>query len=143
MSASPRVPESDALDDYLVLGLRMTELNPFVWRKLLIPASLPVEAFNRVVQDAMGWRDCHPARLEVPPAEGMDRQSIRFDGGSKPKRLNVGRTVGDVMILRGQTLTYLYDLQKPWAHEVKVEKLVRLPEGIPIRCLAGGRACPP
>jgi len=45
-----------------VLRLRITLLevsDPSVWRDVIIPASYTLDRVHRVIQEAMGWQDCH------------------------------------------------------------------------------------
>ncbi|MGH3875244.1 MAG: plasmid pRiA4b ORF-3 family protein [Pseudonocardiaceae bacterium] len=109
--------------------------DPPVWRRLLIPAAMPLSRLHDVIQTAMGWQDSHLHSFTAgtrtygwpdPELEFIDERSVRFSD-----------------LDRG-TIGYTYDFGDDWEHEIVVEALgtAQPGESYP-RCIGGGGACPP
>lgn len=111
--------------------------DPPVWRRLLIPAAMPLSRLHDVIQVAMGWRDCHlhcftdgPRTYghADPELEFTDERSVRF---------------GDLDLGDGG-LGYTYDFGDGWEHDIVVESVGAAREGERYpRCIGGEGACPP
>ncbi len=110
---------------------------PAVWRRLLIPATMPLSRLHDVIQTAMGWQDHHLHSFtdgernygHPDPELGFtDERSVRF---------------GDLDVDRGAIL-YTYDFGDDWEHEIAVEAVgVAEPGERYPRCIGGEGACPP
>lgn len=125
-----------------VFQLRITLLNirPPIWRRLLVPADMPLKRFHDALQIAMGWQDCHlhqfilgERRYGIPDPE-LD-PAMKKEAGVKLKTL---------LPKPGAKLIYEYDFGDAWEHEIVLEELLPWPDKplLP-RCVAGERACPP
>ncbi len=110
---------------------------PRVWRRLLIPAAMPLHRLHCVIQTAMGWQDCHlhsftdgrrTYGLPDPELEFTDERCVRF---------------GDLDV-EGGPISYTYDFGDGWEHEIVVEAVGAAEPGecYP-RCVDGEGACPP
>ncbi|MGH3720471.1 MAG: plasmid pRiA4b ORF-3 family protein [Pseudonocardiaceae bacterium] len=111
--------------------------DPPVWRRLLIPAAMPLSRLHDVIQTAMGWQDHHlhsftdssrSYGLPDPDLEFTDERSVRL---------------GDLDIGCG-AIDYTYDFGDGWEHEIVIEALgaAQPGESYP-RCIGGEGACPP
>jgi len=111
--------------------------DPPVWRRLLIPAAMPLSRLHDVIQAAMGWQDCHlhcftdgqrTYGLPDPELEFTDERSVRF---------------GDLDLGNGG-LRYTYDFGDDWEHDIVVESVGTAEDGERYpRCIGGEGACPP
>jgi Plasmid pRiA4b ORF-3-like protein len=111
--------------------------DPPVWRRLLIPAAMPLSGLHDVIQTAMGWQDRHPHSFTdgsrgygFPDLElaFIDERSVRL---------------GDLAINRC-AIRYTYDFGDDWEHVIVIEALtVAEPGGRYPRCIDGEGACPP
>jgi pRiA4b ORF-3-like protein len=110
---------------------------PRVWRRLLIPAAMPLSQLHGVIQTAMGWHDHHlhsftdgrrTYGLPDPELQFTDERSVRF---------------GD-LVVDGGLIGYTYDFGDDWEHEIVVEAVgvAKLGERYPW-CVGGEGACPP
>jgi len=43
---------------------------PSVWRRLLVPANIPLNIFHRVIQISMGWSDYHAHQFMAAGKQG-------------------------------------------------------------------------
>ncbi|MGH3991572.1 MAG: plasmid pRiA4b ORF-3 family protein, partial [Pseudonocardiaceae bacterium] len=110
---------------------------PRVWRRLLIPAAMPLSRLHSVIQTAMGWQDHHlhsftdGSRTYGLPdleLEFIDERCVRF---------------GDLDV-EGGRIGYTYDFGDGWEHEIVVDAVgVAEPGECYPRCIGGGGACPP
>lgn len=113
-------------------------VRPPIWRRLLVPSDITLPTLHRVIQEAMGWFDCHlhlfrkgrsvysPARDDFD-AIGEDSTDVALD---------------DLISRPRQRLIYEYDFGDGWEHDVLLEKVLD-EECVHARCLTGRRRCPP
>lgn len=121
------------------LKMSLAGVRPPVWRRVLVPAGYTLDRLHRVVQHAMGWRDCHLHSFEIDALQygepDPDGELALRDG------LDVRL---DAVLGKGSRFTYTYDFGDWWEHDLVVEDALTadLDERYPV-CLDGGRACPP
>lgn len=108
-----------------------------VWRRVLVPAAIPLDRLHEVIQAAMGWENYHLHYFHdgetyygeaEPELQYRDERKVRLDELVKP----------------GGRLVYNYDFGDSWDHEILVEEVMvaTSDERYP-RCIAGQAACPP
>jgi hypothetical protein len=124
----------------LQLRIRLFEVRPPIWRRVLVPTTITLDRLHAVVQEAMGWSDMHLHEFGL----GRDRW------GDVDIEDNDGRLLDEFdvrlrpLVAPGHRLHYRYDLGDDWRHEIVIEGEV---DGIagelyPL-CLDGAGACPP
>lgn len=121
--------------------LRVSVLNvePEVWRRVVVSSETPLPKLNRVLERVMGWEGYHLHLFDVfgirfgVPDEDMD--SVINEKAA---------TLKQVLPYVGMGLRWDYDFGDGWEHDVVVEAIESPGEGTryPI-CLDGARACPP
>lgn len=123
------------------LKVTLQEVEPPVWRRLLVPGGLTLAQLHRVLNEAMGWTDSH---LHVFKAGDRHFGDPRADdagelGFEDERRMTLER-LGALL----DFLVYAYDFGDGWEHTVLVEQVVEpdAREHYPL-CTAGARACPP
>jgi hypothetical protein len=119
--------------------IELREVEPRVWRRLLIPGGVRLRKLHRIFQAAMGWEDCHLHAFEI----GDERYGMQFDEYPEGELDETSVTV--VGGLRGlERFAYEYDFGDSWVHEVAVTALWRMHIGLKFAvCLEGANACPP
>ncbi|WP_245295335.1 plasmid pRiA4b ORF-3 family protein [Manganibacter manganicus] len=119
---------SSVADDWL------KDVSPMVWRRVQVPSTMTLREFHGVLQVAMGWESIHLYQFIIHTARyGSWETSAR----SPDIRL------GDLKLRKGSRFLYEYDLNIPWAHEVRLEG--RRPVGAEFRhpvCTGGVGNCP-
>lgn len=132
------------------IGLR--ETNPEIWRRIQVPADFNFWALHTVIQDSMGWKDCHLHAFakESPRAEFPGKVEYIGIPGDDDASMGVKcHASWKVPITRhfkkpGDTLLYRYDFGDDWEHDLMLEEIS---EGLPgekyPQCTDGARACPP
>ena len=125
----------------VVFQLRVTleDIDPPIWRRLLVPGNAKLDKLHRMIQAAFGWWDYHLHAFEI----GEARYGTLDD--ECPEDELDETTVTVAQALEGvQRFTYEYDFGDSWDHEVVVEDSRRIPEALKFAvCLDGQNACPP
>ena len=110
---------------------------PPVWRRIAVPATLPLDLLHDVIQQAMGWEDGHLHMFST----------TRRDYGSPDPELGHADerevTVAEVLARPGATMLYTYDFGDGWEHDIVLEKVLPPDPVVGVSCLAGKGACPP
>jgi len=125
------------------LRLRVTllDVEPPVWREVLVPVDLTFAQLHNVLQAAMGWEDYHMHEFEVGEERVGPPAPKDFFAGDRPLLDERKTRLGDLLDGR-RTFRYWYDFGDDWWHEIAIGKGAA-GERIGPRLLAGGGACPP
>lgn len=124
----------------LFVQLEPLQLNPPVWRRIVVNGDTTLRRLHHFIQAAMGWHSSHlyefdlnEKRYGLPDREFPDPR-VLDDRKFKLKRL----------LKVGDRLRYTYDFGDSWQHVIAVE--AQAPdEGSGSWCMVmdGERACPP
>ena len=124
------------------LKVSLRGAKPPIWRRLLVKDNTSLHRLHLILQDAMGWQNCHLYHFDT----GEVRYTEYFDDDfmSDDERPASETRLGDLDLQSGDVLWYLYDFGDDWLHEIEVEEISPVERGAEYpRCLAGRRACPP
>ena len=126
------------------LTVTLEGIDPPVWRRLEVPASLKLERLHDVLQVALGWTNSHLHVFEI----GEERIGVSYalDQLTDGLCTRSGRMVelGHVVDKGFRRLTYEYDFGDSWRHTIEVESVEDEPTGDDwVSCLEGARSCPP
>ena len=126
------------------LKITLLEVEPPIWRRVIVPGDISLDRLHDVIQIVMGWEDYH---LHVFTF-GEKRYSERYKRGDVEEL-----SAADEAIVRLNELVkkpkvrfeYQYDLGDDWIHELIVEKIVPVPSTklAALTFVNGERACPP
>jgi len=127
------------------LRVALADIEPAIWRRLVVPRTFHLGQLHRVIQAAFGWWDYHLHEFRVgglsygdaeSGAPEFERDPRRFDE-TEVRLLDFGR--GD-----GVGFVYRYDFGDHWDHTVELERLLVLdPAPRVATCSDGARARPP
>ena len=119
----------------LQLKIRLLDISPMVWRRVLVPESVSLRELHGVVQLAMGWESIHLFEFAV---RGVRYAGLGLSGMSTDVALSVFR------FPRNAKFRYVYDMRCWWEHEIRVEqRLAAVPGKRYPQCVGGAGACPP
>ncbi len=120
------------------LKLTLHGVRPPVWRRVLVPATLRMDALHTVIQVAMGWSDSHQHSFTRAGNcwTVVDPQpyTVSLDLDERKFRLE------EVLARPNENLLYVYDFRDNWRHKVTLEDI--LPGHQPPTCVAGKGDCP-
>lgn len=121
------------------LKATLQDIQPAIWRRLEVPASLSLHGLHKVLQAAFGWSDRHLHEFQVQGVR-LALPDPEADGRVLDSRK---RALAD---LEGkvQAFEYTYDFGDDWVHQIEIEAWAESePRSIYPWCLDGARACPP
>lgn len=123
----------------------LDELEPEVWRRLLVPLSWNLEQLHLGIQAAFNWWNCHLHEFRIGGLRYGDVQlpeEVAPEGD--PRTFNEREVRLSDFEGAGTVFVYIYDFGDDWHHTVEIEELLAL-EIAPKQagCIAGARARPP
>ena len=139
-------PTSKARRTVYQLKITLKEIEPPIWRQILVPQDITFYKLHKIIQAAFGWLDYHlfefrfdDVVVHIPDPEYAPDE---LHGGIK--ELNAKRTKIDDLFVERKKCIYTYDFGDNWEHEVVLEKILPAEEGqhYPL-CIAGARHRPP
>ena len=128
-------PLDNASASTLQLKVRLINLSPMIWRRVLVPATMTLKELHGVFQVAMGWESLHLYQFRI--------HAVHY-GSWELWVEPPGRTLASFDFRRGDKFVYEYDMTSYWEHEVRVEAWLE-PQSrkrYPV-CIGGSGACPP
>jgi hypothetical protein len=130
----PADPERPSSGPDLQLKVRLLEVSPMVWRRLLVPAATSLRELHGTIQVAMGWEGVHLFQFYL--------RALRY-GSSELSAASADVSLESFRLRAGSRFAYEYDLNVPWRHEVRVERHIEPGAGRPgPYCLDGRGDCP-
>lgn len=124
------------------LKVELADIEPVIWRRIVVPSSLTLTELHAVIQGAVGWEDSHLHLFEI----AGQRYEIPEEGvpASNSECLDERRYKLEDLLTEGMEFSYVYDFGDDWTHIVTVEDQGgdQTGEQVPA-CIDGERACPP
>jgi hypothetical protein len=119
--------------------LQLADVNPVVWRRVLVPGAVRMAKLSEMVLATMGWTNSHLHAFRL----GERRIGMCFDEYPEGEIDEKGITV--LQALREERrFVYDYDFGDGWEHDVVVEELTWSYFGLKFGvCIDGQNACPP
>jgi hypothetical protein len=121
------------------LRIQLQEIDPVVWRRLLVPGAVRMGKLSDMILAVMGWTNSHLHAFRI----GDERYGMNFDDYPEGEIDEDDVTV--LQALRDQPeCIYDYDFGDGWKHQVAIEDLTWSAPGLKFAvCLDGQNACPP
>ena len=130
-----KVKKEPTLGVILQLKVRLIDVSPMVWRRVLVPAAYTLQELHGTVQVAMGWEAIYLYQFKI---RAVHYGSYHL-GASSPQE-----SIEHFRFRKGSKFIYKYDMGDLWQHEIRVEDGFDLQPGQPYPiCTDGGHACPP
>lgn len=116
---------------------------PPAWRKVLVPAQFSFEQLHQVIQAAFGWSDRHlyafsPKGYGSSPEIGVPDDTWGNNDIINSKKIKLS----EILSIKGQKFTYIYDFGDDWEHKITVEEVIDK-KAIKAQLISGKGACPP
>ncbi|MGB0880702.1 MAG: plasmid pRiA4b ORF-3 family protein [Polaribacter sp.] len=121
------------------LKITLKRSKPPIWRRILIEKEMTFEDLHYIIQDVMGWENCHLHEFRDNNVV-IDEDDFFGDGNIDSSEI----TLREHFTRLKQKITYTYDFGDSWEHEILVEKFLDRDKEIdyPI-CIKGKNNCPP
>ncbi len=122
------------------LKVSLSEIEPEIWRRFVVPADIPLDHLHDVIQIVMGWEDRHLHMFTIGGKKYAEMPE-ELEEGEEEGRFRLGNLVKR----KGTIFKYVYDFGDNWVHRVILEDTdcIIEPREEPVSFLAGERACPP
>ena len=104
------------------LRIELNDVQPAVWRRLLVPEKVTLAKLGLILEQAMGWQGGHLHEYIV----GRVHYGIPNEDWPNPEPFTDERRVRlNTLVESGaRRFIFLYDFGDGWEHTVKVEDLV-------------------
>jgi len=123
--------------EVLNLKIVLLDIQPPIWRRVLVPANFTLAKLHGVIQIAFGWEDYHLHSFHI---HGVEFGQPDPGGWTDYKSERIALAELDLK----PKFRYEYDFGDSWIHEIRVGRVMvpKDPVMVPV-CLEGERACPP
>ena len=126
----------------------LQDIEPPIWRRLLLPPSLNLAELHHVLQAAFGWRDEHLHEFIIGGlVYGAPELADEAAGEDDPRTFeatDVHLRDFDLYHVPQPELLYHYDFGDSWLHLVAFEQRIAKDTGLKYpACVDGARHCPP
>jgi hypothetical protein len=127
--------------NYYQVKITIRDIEPDIWRRLLVPSGITFHKFHKIIQAAFDWQDYHLYLFELPDflIKVPDFDFPLHEVEKNPKSIKI-----DPVFEEHRSMLYEYDYGDAWYHEIIVEDKVICTQEfhVPI-CLEGERHRPP
>ena len=125
--------------DIYQIKVTLRDTRPPIWRRLLVPAGLTLDALHDVLQVAMGWDDSHMHEFRIGPRRfgkpDPNDRLMGLDPIGNERTTHLYRVLGKV----GAKAMYTYDFGDGWEHAIVVEKVLPPEPGVAYPICVGGK----
>lgn len=125
---------------YYLLEICLVDIEPYIWRRFVVPADITLDRLHDVIQIVMGWTDSHLYQFSIGKQRYTEYIESELDGLESDKY-----RLGNLIKKKDQGFDYVYDFGDGWLHHITLEDNRYDIENLhgEIVCLDGERACPP
>lgn len=123
----------------LQLKIKLIGIKPPIWRRFLIEDSVNFHQLHNIIQEVMGWENCHLYEFFVGDMNILEPNEDYSGPIEDSKRIKLKEVLSEK-----QKFGYMYDFGDSWDHIITVEKILEKDkqQKYPV-CIGGERACPP
>jgi hypothetical protein len=127
----------------LQLKVTLLDIEPPIWRRILVPDNYSLAELHEILQVAMGWTFSHLHSFRWQN-EHWGEPSEEDDVFGTPTQDERHGFLLRFFTKTGDCLLYEYDFGDGWEHQIELERAEPFDPARPVPvCLAGARACPP
>ena len=104
------------------LRVELEEIEPLIWRRVLVPGNITLPRLHDLLQLVMGWTDSHLHSFEVGERMfGMDGTDLEELSMSNKKKFTLDEVLGDSI----REFTYDYDFGDSWRHRITATPIAK------------------
>lgn len=126
-------------DAWWQLRIELLDVEPRVWRRVVVPVSITLPKLHGVIQASLGWTNSHLHEFVICGVRysAPDPDFARELGHVNEKNVKLSTALGP----NARSFDYIYDFGDDWHHVVLVED--QFAQARAVQCIAGENACPP
>jgi hypothetical protein len=122
------------------LKVELEDIEPPIWRRILVAGDITLGKLHEVIQEAVGWSNTHLHEFTIE-GQGYSDPEAEIDDNRDELQYRLSQVTKQPL----KQFQYLYDPGDGWEHNIIVEQTVQTDQpyhGHPV-CIDGARACPP
>lgn len=124
----PHVLPASSVPTRLVVRIDLLDVEPPIWRRIVLGSDHALADVHHVLQATMGWRDSHLHQF-VQGTDGEHRVRPFLTDVDAEQGIDEGVREGDVrldqvLVAVGGVLHYEYDFGDGWEHRLAVEEVL-------------------
>ena len=128
----------------VVVHASLDDVEPLIWRRLVVPRYFSLRELHLVLQAAFGWVDAHLHEFLIGGLHFGDPKRIEEWEGAARTFDETSVVLRDFTREPGSNFKYVYDMGDNWVHTIVLEKHVAIrPHPKVAVCIEGARARPP
>ncbi len=122
------------------IKVTLKDTKPPIWRRIEVTEDISLDRLHNIIQAAMGWDDYHLHQFIID-RNYYGKPDPEF-GSDMEDEQNI--RLSQISLKEKSKFIYEYDFGESWLHEILIEKILPVKEGVkyPL-CIKGKRACPP
>ncbi|MEW6380914.1 MAG: plasmid pRiA4b ORF-3 family protein [bacterium] len=128
--------------DLCVYQIKVTlmDIEPPIWRRVQITSDTTLKKLHEILQAVMGWTNSHLHQFIIGGKYYAEPDPEYDPEVKNEKMIRLSQVISGV----NDRSIYEYDFGDNWEHELLVEEVLPVSDGVryPV-CLDGQRACPP
>src|ERR1044071_8078396 len=101
------------------IKIELLDVEPPIWRRILVPSEFTLFDLHQVIQIAMGWEDCHLHDFTIKRQRYTTPDRDDFDDPRDERETRLCEVVRS-----RSKFHYLYDFGDDWNHSLVVERVV-------------------
>ncbi len=117
----------------ITLRAKLVGSRPEVWRELQVPVNATLHQLHMILQIAMDWNDLFRYCFSID-GETYTTEEYLPD---KPTKSSINTQLSQMPLQRGDSFTYIYDLEECWKIDLEVAGSAALQRDEPPACTAG------
>ena len=94
---------------FYLLKIQLLDIEPAIWRRFVVPASITLDRLHDVIQIVMGWTDSHLHEFTIGKKRYTEYPESKEDG-----MVCGSYRIGNLLKQKGRTFHYLYDFGDSW-----------------------------
>ena len=133
-----------------LLRIELRDLKPAIYREIIVEPGTTLRKLHKVIQAAMGWKDCHLHAFAKPSANQrfyrVPRSNVfeprNADAWGEPANDDSKFKLSDLLRAPKDKLLYLYDFGDDWEHLITLKSIVETESALP-HLMKAQSGCPP
>jgi hypothetical protein len=127
---------------YLIIKINIKDIDPPIWRELIIKDDISFQKLHETIQLSFGWTNSHLWQFEIDNRIIVSPQDPDFE--DEERDISVENSISELFYVKGQKISYIYDMGDYWEHEIELKKKLNKNEHPQCPyCVNGKRNCPP
>lgn len=125
----------------LKLKISLRDIEPMIWREVVVNDDLPLPHMHFVIQTIMPWFDSHLHQFTTKDrCYAMPHDFVAADDDDCQGYEQT--TIGELLQEKGESIEYEYDFGDSWLHDIVLEEIVPPLLGVEAQYLGGENGAP-